>query len=63
MPFARSDFEVQMPDRPLLRDFVGLKSSWGVSAAALVGRVHDLEIIEDSRYRALQIQISKWQRN
>ncbi|PUA81056.1 DNA-binding protein [Nocardioides currus] len=61
--FPQGDFEEQMPDRPQLRDFVGLKSSWGVSVAALVYRAHDLEIIDDSRYRALQIQMSKWRRN
>lgn len=61
--FPQSEFEEQMPDRPQLRDFVALKSSWGVSVAALVYRAHDLEIIDDSRYRALQIQMSKWRRN
>lgn len=61
--FPQGEFEEQMPDRPQLRDFVALKSSWGVSVAALVYRAHDLEIIDDSRYRALQIQMSKWRRN
>ena len=45
-----------------MRDFVALKSAWGVSVAALVYRAHDLDVIDDSRYRALQIQMSKWRR-
>lgn len=60
--FPRSEFDAQMPDRPLLRDFVSLKSSWGVSVAALVYRAHELDRIDDRRYRALQIQMSKWRR-
>ena len=61
--FPRPDFDGAMPDRPQLRDFVGLKGAWGVSVAALVYRAHELDYIDDQRYRALQIQMSKWQRN
>ncbi len=60
--FPRDDFEAQMPARPQIRDFVALKSSWGVSVAALVYRAHELDYIDDRRYRALQIQMSKWRR-
>jgi Zn-dependent peptidase ImmA (M78 family)/transcriptional regulator with XRE-family HTH domain len=60
--FPPAEFEAAMPDRPQLRDFVALKASWGVSVAALVYRAHDLGYIDDARYRALQIQMSKWRR-
>lgn len=61
--FPPAEFDEQMPQRPQLRDFVSLKSSWGVSAAALVYRAHELEYLNDDRYRALQIQMSKWRKN
>lgn len=57
------DFRAAMPERgPQLRDFINLKKSWGVSVAALVYRAHEDGYIDDSRYRALQIQMSKWRR-
>ncbi len=61
--FPQAEFEAQMPARPQLRDFVALKSSWGVSVGALVYRAHELDYVDDRRYRALQIQMSKWRRN
>lgn len=61
--FPQAEFDAAMPDRPQLRDFIALKSSWGVSVAALVYRAHELEYIDDSRYRALQIQMSKWRKS
>lgn len=61
IPFA--EFDAAMPPRPQLRDFIALKSSWGVSVAALVYRAHELEYIDDKRYRALQIQMSKWRKS
>jgi Zn-dependent peptidase ImmA (M78 family) len=61
--FPRSEFDAAMPERPQLRDFVALKSSWGVSIAALIYRAHELDYINDVRYRALQIQMSKWRRH
>lgn len=61
--FPRADFDAQMPARPQLRDFIALKSSWGISVAALVYHAHELEHIDDRRYRALQIQMSKWRKN
>lgn len=61
--FPQGEFEAQMPDRPQLRDFVALKSSWGVSVAAMVYFAHDLDYLDDQRYRALQIQMSKWRRS
>lgn len=60
--FPRAEFDDLIPSNPQLRDFVRLKSSWGVSAAALIYRAHDLEYIDDKRYRALQIQMSRWRR-
>jgi Zn-dependent peptidase ImmA (M78 family) len=58
--FPASEFDAAMPDRPQLRDFIALKSSWGVAVSALVYRAHELEYLDDARYRALQIQMSKW---
>lgn len=58
----RDDFDAAMPARPQLRDFIALKSAWGVSVAALVYRAHELEYVDDKRYRALQIQMAKWRR-
>lgn len=58
-----AEFDAAMPKTPQLRDFVSLKSSWGVSVAALVYRAHELSYIDDRRYRALQIQMAKWQKN
>jgi Zn-dependent peptidase ImmA (M78 family) len=61
--FPAAEFDAAMPERPQLRDFIGLKSSWGVSVAALVYRAHELGYIDDARYRALQIQMSKWHKS
>jgi Zn-dependent peptidase ImmA (M78 family) len=61
--FPREEFDAQMPERPQLRDFVSLKSAWGVSVAALVYRAHELGYVDDQRYRSLQIQMSKWRRS
>ncbi len=60
--FPRSEFDAAMPDRPQLRDFIALKQSWAMAVSALVYRAHELEYIDDARYRALQIQMSKWQK-
>lgn len=60
--FPREEFDTAMPQRPQLRDFTSLKASWGVSVAALVYRAHDLGHIDDDRYRALQIQMSRWRK-
>jgi len=61
--FPRTEFDAAMPERAQLRDFVALKSSWGVSIAALIYRAHELDHIDDVRYRALQVQMSKWRRH
>lgn len=61
--FPRAEFDALLPERPQLRDFVALKSAWGVSVAALVYRAHELGYLDDARYRALQIQMSKWRRS
>ncbi len=59
----QSEFDAAMPDRPQLRDFIALKSHWGIAVSALVYRAHELEYINDSRYRQLQIQMSKWRKS
>lgn len=59
----QSEFDAAMPERPQLRDFIALKSAWGIAVSALVYRAHELEYIDDSRYRALQIQMSKWRKS
>jgi Zn-dependent peptidase ImmA (M78 family) len=48
---------------PTLRDFVALKRRWGVSVAAIVYGARELGLIDDHRYRSLQIQMSPWRRN
>lgn len=60
--FPQAEFDAAMPDRPNLRDFIGLKSSWGIAVAAIVYRAHELDYIDDARYRALQIQMAKWRK-
>ena len=60
--FPQAEFDAAMPDRPTLRDFIALKSSWGMAVSAIVYRAHELDYIDDARYRALQIQMSKWRR-
>ena len=52
-----------MVDKIKLQDFISLKSSWGMSVAALIYRAHELKYIDDARFRALQIQMSKWRRS
>jgi Zn-dependent peptidase ImmA (M78 family) len=61
--FPADDFDLAMTARPLLSDFIALKSAWGISVAALVYRAHELGYVDDSRYRALQIQMAKWRKN
>ncbi len=56
------DFAAAMPTRPVLRDFVHLKSTWGISVAALVYRAHQLGYLDDRSYRSIQIQMSKWRK-
>lgn len=60
--FPAEEFDDLVPGKLQLRDFVNLKSSWGVSVAALIYRAHELGYIDDRRYRSLQIQMSKWRR-
>lgn len=47
---------------PTLSDFVRAKSAWGVSVAALIYGSHRLGLIDDRRYRSLQIQMARWKR-
>lgn len=61
--FPKSEVDVAMPAHPQLRDFIALKSAWGISVAALVYRANDLDYIDDVRFRALQIQMSKWHKS
>jgi Zn-dependent peptidase ImmA (M78 family)/transcriptional regulator with XRE-family HTH domain len=60
---SRSDLDAALPPHPQLRDFINLKSSWGIAASALVYRAHELGHLNDKRYRALQIQMSKWRKS
>lgn len=48
--------------RPTMRDFVSMKKHWGVSVAALIYGAHELGLIDDGRYRSLQVQMSGWKR-
>lgn len=61
--FPRDDFDAAMVDKIKLSDFISLKSSWGMSIAAAIYRAHELDYIDDARYRALQIQTSKWRKS
>jgi Zn-dependent peptidase ImmA (M78 family)/DNA-binding XRE family transcriptional regulator len=45
------------PRRPTLTSVVVAKKVWGVSAIALVHRLHELELITDWHYRTLCVQI------
>lgn len=47
---------------PTLSDLVRAKSTWGVSVAALIYGSHRLGLIDDKRYRSLQIQMARWKR-
>jgi len=60
--FPRDEFDEAVADQPYLRHFVSLKSTWGVSVASLVYRAHEFSYLDDARYRALQIQMSKWRK-
>jgi Zn-dependent peptidase ImmA (M78 family) len=59
----RTEFDNAMPERPQLRDFIALKSSWGLAVSALVYRAWELDYIDDARFRALQVQMSKWKKS
>lgn len=55
MPHA--DVLAEMPRVSSLRQIVGHKKRWGVSAAALTYRLHKLKIITDWQYRNFNIDI------
>lgn len=61
--FPQHEFDDAMQGERQLRYFISMKSAWGVSVAALVYRAHQLDYIDDRRYRALQIQMSKWRKS
>jgi Zn-dependent peptidase ImmA (M78 family) len=61
--FPRADFDAAMVDKPKLNHFIHLKGAWGMSAAAIIYRAHELDYVDDARFRALQIQMSKWRKN
>ncbi|WP_420612095.1 ImmA/IrrE family metallo-endopeptidase [Candidatus Spongiisocius sp.] len=56
------DFAASMPERPVLRDFIKLKSTWGISVAALVYKAHQLGYLDGRSYRSIQIQMSRWRK-
>lgn len=60
--FPEEDFREAMAKYPQLRDFVFLKAQWGMAISAQVRRAHTLQIIDDARYRSLQIQMGKWRK-
>lgn len=60
--FPDAAFEEVIPPRPQIRDFAAIKADWGVSIAALIYRSHEEGVVDDGRYRSLQIQMSKWRR-
>lgn len=60
--FPHREFDAAMPDYPQLSHFIELKKSWGMAVSAINYRAHDLGHVDDKRYRALQIQMSKWHR-
>lgn len=57
---SEDDIRTALPAMPMLQDFAHVKNNWGISIAALVYRAHQLDMVDDRRYRALQIQMSKW---
>ena len=57
------EFAAAMPERPVLSDFISLKSSWGISVAALVYRAHQHGHLNDRAFRSIQIQMSKWRKS
>lgn len=52
-----------MGDRLTIRNFLAMKSVWGVSASALIYRAFHSGYLTDRSYRSLQIQMSKWRKN
>ncbi len=61
MLMSDDEFHDAMPDRPTLRDYLAIKANWGLSVASLVYRSHQEGVLDDKRYRSLQIQMSqKW---
>ncbi len=59
----QEDLALALHGSPILSDFIGLKSSTGLSVGALVYRAHELGHLDDGRYRSLQIQMAKWRKN
>ena len=57
---SEEEMELALPDRPTVRDYVRVKNTWGIAVAALVYRSRELGLIDDRRYRSLQIQMSRW---
>lgn len=56
------EFDAAMIERPTIRQLTELKSSWGISIAALVYRAHQFGHLDDRSYRSMQIQMSKWRK-
>lgn len=53
------DIRFQLNERLSIAQLGNLKRYWKVSMAALVRRAKDLNIIDDSRYKSLNVQLSK----
>lgn len=58
VPRSTLEYALREARLPTLSDFLQLKSTLGVSVAALIYRARDLGIISAERYRSLQIQKS-----
>ncbi|WP_426730245.1 ImmA/IrrE family metallo-endopeptidase [Myxococcus faecalis] len=55
----RASVVAHAPRSPRLDVILGLRSIWGVSASALVRRMHDVNMISDWNYRSLSIEIGQ----
>lgn len=53
------DIRYQLPETLSINQLGDLKRYWKVSMAAIVRRARDLNVIEDSRYTSLNVQLSR----
>lgn len=53
------DIRYQLPENLSINQLGDLKRFWRVSMAAIVRRARDLNVIEDSRYTSLNVQLSR----
>lgn len=60
--FPEEEFCEAVSSRTTVKGFVSLKATWGMSVGAQVYRAHELGLVDDRRYRSLQIQMSRWRK-